>query len=114
VEHVFERLQRVRTWRPDGLFLSREIREWLEARTDLSLPEVLERPLPAVDFRRERPAATPSAPSSISVHIVRVTALTCRSASICETKEALLATWLDYQPVEPSSLGLRINGDNPR
>ncbi len=42
-EHVFARLQRVRTWRPDSLFLSREIRAWLEARTDLSLPEILER-----------------------------------------------------------------------
>jgi 23S rRNA (adenine2503-C2)-methyltransferase len=42
-EHVFARLQRVRTWRPDSLFLSREIRAWLEARTDLALPEIVER-----------------------------------------------------------------------
>lgn len=41
-EHVFSRLQRVRTWRPDSLFLSREIRAWLEAHTDLSLPRILE------------------------------------------------------------------------
>ena len=37
-EHVFARLQRVRTWRPDSLFLSREIRAWLEDH---------DRPLPA-------------------------------------------------------------------
>ncbi|HEV2853511.1 MAG TPA: 23S rRNA (adenine(2503)-C(2))-methyltransferase RlmN [Thermoanaerobaculia bacterium] len=42
-EHVFARLQRVRTWLPDRLFLSREIRAWLEENTDLSLPEILER-----------------------------------------------------------------------
>jgi len=42
-EHVFARLQRVRTWRPDSLFLSREIRAWLEENTDLSLPTILER-----------------------------------------------------------------------
>ncbi len=42
-EHVFARLQRVRTWRPDSLFLSREIRAWLEANTDLSLPRIVER-----------------------------------------------------------------------
>ncbi len=42
-EHVFARLQRTRTWRPEGLFLNREIRAWLEARTDLSLPEIVER-----------------------------------------------------------------------
>jgi 23S rRNA (adenine2503-C2)-methyltransferase len=42
-EHVFARLQRVRTWEPDRLFLSREIRAWLEAHTDLSLPAILER-----------------------------------------------------------------------
>jgi len=41
--HVFARLQRVRTWRPDSLFLSRETRAWLEERTDLSLPTILER-----------------------------------------------------------------------
>ncbi len=42
-EHVFSRLQRTRTWQPDRLFLSREIRAWLEARADLSLPAILER-----------------------------------------------------------------------
>lgn len=42
-EHVFARLQRTRTWLPDRLFLAREIRAWLEARTDLSLPTILER-----------------------------------------------------------------------
>jgi 23S rRNA (adenine2503-C2)-methyltransferase len=42
-EHVFSRLQRTRTWRPNGLFLSREIRAWLEAHTDLSLPAIAER-----------------------------------------------------------------------
>src|SRR4051812_39702768 len=42
-EHVFARLQRVRTWRADGLFLSREIRAWLADNTDLSLPLILER-----------------------------------------------------------------------
>jgi len=42
-EHVFARLQRVRTWRPDSLFLSREIRAWLAEHTDLSLPQILER-----------------------------------------------------------------------
>jgi 23S rRNA (adenine2503-C2)-methyltransferase len=42
-EHVFARLQRVRTWKPDGLFLSRQIRAWLESRTDLALPAILER-----------------------------------------------------------------------
>ena len=41
--HVFKRLQRVRTWRPDGLFLAREARAWLTAHTDLSLPAILER-----------------------------------------------------------------------
>ncbi|MFL6201717.1 MAG: 23S rRNA (adenine(2503)-C(2))-methyltransferase RlmN [Thermoanaerobaculia bacterium] len=41
--HVFARLQRVRTWRPDSLFLSREIRAWLEENADLSLPTILER-----------------------------------------------------------------------
>lgn len=40
--HVFGRLQRVRTWQPDRLFLAREIRTWLEANTDLSLPTILE------------------------------------------------------------------------
>jgi 23S rRNA (adenine2503-C2)-methyltransferase len=42
-EHVFARLQRVRTWQPDRLFLAREIRAWLEANTDLSLPRIVER-----------------------------------------------------------------------
>jgi 23S rRNA (adenine2503-C2)-methyltransferase len=42
-EHVFSRLQRTRTWRPDGLFLSREVRAWLGERADLSLPAILER-----------------------------------------------------------------------
>jgi 23S rRNA (adenine2503-C2)-methyltransferase len=41
--HVFARLQRTRTWLPEGLFLAREIRAWLESRTDLSLPVILER-----------------------------------------------------------------------
>ncbi|MEO6196081.1 MAG: 23S rRNA (adenine(2503)-C(2))-methyltransferase RlmN [Thermoanaerobaculia bacterium] len=42
-EHVFGRLQRARTWRQDSLCLSREIRAWLAANTDLSLPTILER-----------------------------------------------------------------------
>lgn len=42
-EHVFGRLQRTRTWQGDRLFLSREIRAWLDANTDLSLPAILER-----------------------------------------------------------------------
>ncbi len=42
-EHVFARLQRVRTWRPESLFLSREIRAWLDANANLSLPTILER-----------------------------------------------------------------------
>ncbi len=42
-ENVFARLQRVRTWLPDKLFLKREIRAWLAANTDLSLPEIVER-----------------------------------------------------------------------
>ena len=42
-EHVFARLQRIRTWQPDRLFLSRQIRSWLDARADLSLPAILER-----------------------------------------------------------------------
>ena len=42
-EHVFLRLQRTRTWREEGLFLSREIRAWLAAHADLALPEILER-----------------------------------------------------------------------
>jgi 23S rRNA (adenine2503-C2)-methyltransferase len=45
--HVFARLQRVRTWlregRPEGLFLSRDVRAWLGRETDLSLPEIVER-----------------------------------------------------------------------
>jgi len=39
--HVFSRLQRPWTYRPDGLFLKREARAWLEASYDLSLPEVI-------------------------------------------------------------------------
>src|SRR6185295_3274385 len=43
-ENVFARMQRVRTWesgrRP---LLSKAIRRWLEARTDLALPEIVER-----------------------------------------------------------------------
>lgn len=42
-EHVFARLQRVRTWKEGNLFLSRDIRAWLAERTDLSLPTILER-----------------------------------------------------------------------
>lgn len=42
-ENVFTRLQRTRTWTSQGLFLSREIRSWLETETDLSLPAILER-----------------------------------------------------------------------
>jgi 23S rRNA (adenine2503-C2)-methyltransferase len=42
-EHVFGRLQRTRTWRAEGLFLSREIRAWLDRHTDLSLPAIVER-----------------------------------------------------------------------
>src|SRR6476661_9897691 len=42
-EHVFARLQRTRTWRQDGLCLSREIRAWLGEHTDLSLPAIVER-----------------------------------------------------------------------
>ncbi|HEX9942533.1 MAG TPA: 23S rRNA (adenine(2503)-C(2))-methyltransferase RlmN [Thermoanaerobaculia bacterium] len=42
-EHVFARLQRVRTWLADRLFLSRGIRAWLAAEADLSLPAILER-----------------------------------------------------------------------
>ena len=41
--HVFTRLQRINTRREGGLFLSREIRTWLEEQTDLSLPVILER-----------------------------------------------------------------------
>jgi 23S rRNA (adenine2503-C2)-methyltransferase len=43
-EHVFSRLQRVRSWAPDGsVGLSRRVRAWLAARTDDSLPDVVER-----------------------------------------------------------------------
>jgi 23S rRNA (adenine2503-C2)-methyltransferase len=42
-EHVFARLQRVRTWRPAGLFLARATRAWLGSFADLSLPTVLAR-----------------------------------------------------------------------
>jgi 23S rRNA (adenine2503-C2)-methyltransferase len=41
--HVFARLQRVRTWLPDQLFLKRPIRAWLDEHTDQSLPAILER-----------------------------------------------------------------------
>ncbi|HEX2641389.1 MAG TPA: 23S rRNA (adenine(2503)-C(2))-methyltransferase RlmN [Thermoanaerobaculia bacterium] len=41
--HVFARLQRTRSWKDDGLFLARPIRAWLESRTDLSLPAIVER-----------------------------------------------------------------------
>jgi 23S rRNA (adenine2503-C2)-methyltransferase len=40
--HVFSRLQRTWTWRPEGVFLNREAREWLARSYDLSLPEVVE------------------------------------------------------------------------
>jgi len=42
-EHVFARLQRARTWLPDRLFLARDIRAWLAAHTDLSLPRIVDR-----------------------------------------------------------------------
>ncbi|HTQ79682.1 MAG TPA: 23S rRNA (adenine(2503)-C(2))-methyltransferase RlmN, partial [Thermoanaerobaculia bacterium] len=42
-EHVWGRLQRVRTWREGRPFLSRAIRDWLAARTDRSLPVIRER-----------------------------------------------------------------------
>jgi 23S rRNA (adenine2503-C2)-methyltransferase len=42
-EHIFARLQRPRSWRPEGLFLAREIRAWLTEHTDLSLPALVER-----------------------------------------------------------------------
>ena len=42
-EHVFARLQRVHTWRPDGPFLSHRTLSWLGARADLSLPSLLAR-----------------------------------------------------------------------
>lgn len=42
-EHVFARLQRARTWREENLFLSRDIRACLEAKTDLALPSIAER-----------------------------------------------------------------------
>jgi 23S rRNA (adenine2503-C2)-methyltransferase len=41
-DHVFSRLQRTRTWLPDRLFLSREIRAFLAERADLSLPRIVE------------------------------------------------------------------------
>ncbi|HZF07770.1 MAG TPA: 23S rRNA (adenine(2503)-C(2))-methyltransferase RlmN [Thermoanaerobaculia bacterium] len=44
-EHVWARLQRVRTWREGRPFLSRPIRSWLDAETDLALPTILERHL---------------------------------------------------------------------
>ena len=42
-EHVFARLQRVRTWREEGPFLARRTRDWLAAGCDLALPAILER-----------------------------------------------------------------------
>src|SRR5258708_4396063 len=42
-EHVFSRLQGVRSWNADGAFLSRPIRAWIAAHTDASLPEIVER-----------------------------------------------------------------------
>jgi 23S rRNA (adenine2503-C2)-methyltransferase len=42
-EHVCARLQRVRTWQGGQPFLSRQILSWLAKKTDLSLPEILER-----------------------------------------------------------------------
>src|SRR5262249_18818483 len=42
-EHVWARLQRVRTWREGRPFLARPIRAWLDAETDLSLPAIRER-----------------------------------------------------------------------
>ena len=48
-EHVFSRLQRVRGWDSDGgVGVSRQIRAWLAARTDLTLPAIAER-RPAAD-----------------------------------------------------------------
>ena len=41
--HAFARIQRVRTWRPEGLFLARAAREWLADRADLALPAIVER-----------------------------------------------------------------------
>ena len=40
--HAFSRIQRPWTWRPEGLCLKREARDWLGA-YDLALPEVVER-----------------------------------------------------------------------
>jgi 23S rRNA (adenine2503-C2)-methyltransferase len=37
-EHLFARLQRVKTWREGRPWLSKEARAWFEAHTDLSLP----------------------------------------------------------------------------
>lgn len=41
-EHVFHRLQRIHLWKPEGPWLSKEIRTWLAEHTDLSLPEIAE------------------------------------------------------------------------
>jgi 23S rRNA (adenine2503-C2)-methyltransferase len=41
--HIFARLQRVRTWQEDRLFLARDIRGWLAQHADLSLPAIRER-----------------------------------------------------------------------
>ena len=37
-EHLFARLQRVKSWKDGAPWLSREARAWFEAHTDLSLP----------------------------------------------------------------------------
>jgi 23S rRNA (adenine2503-C2)-methyltransferase len=42
-EHVCARLQRVRTWQGGQPFLARQALDWLAAKTDLSLPTILER-----------------------------------------------------------------------
>lgn len=42
-EHVFARLQRVRSWEQDRPFVSRQIRAWLDANSDLSLPSIVAR-----------------------------------------------------------------------
>jgi 23S rRNA (adenine2503-C2)-methyltransferase len=42
-EHVFHRLQRIHLWRDGRPWLAKEILAWLEANTDLSLPQLAER-----------------------------------------------------------------------
>ncbi len=39
-EHLFARLQRLKTWREGRPWLSKEAKAWFEANTDLSLPEI--------------------------------------------------------------------------